>query len=70
MVVVHHKNRCALRCDRNVEKTDLLALNGGGLALLNGLLRSLALLEKGLRDQDLLGGGGGTKEPTVSTALH
>lgn len=39
--------------------TNSLALNSGGLAVLDGLLSRLALLEKRLRDEDLLSSGGG-----------
>jgi malic enzyme len=44
--------------------TNLLALNGSGLALLGGLLRLLALLEKRLRDEDLVLSGDGTAAVT------
>lgn len=37
-----------------IADANLLALDSGSLALLNSLLGSLALLEKGLRDQDFL----------------
>lgn len=47
----------------------LLALNSGDLAILDGLLSSLALLEERLGDQDLFSGGRSsveTKQTTVS----
>lgn len=45
----------------------LLALNGSGLALGDGLLRSLALLEEGLRHKDLVFRGG--PEVAISMAI-
>lgn len=46
--------------------TNSLALNGGSLAVRDGLLSRLALLEKRLRDEDLLSSGGGPVGGTIS----
>lgn len=58
---MHHVDSTCLQLQYGERLVDanLLALNSGSLALLNGLLGSLALLEEGLGDQDLLSGGGG-----------
>jgi hypothetical protein len=56
---------CCASCRFDVQRrmdpqTNLLALDGSGLALGNGLLRSLALLQEGLGSENLLLGGLGT----------
>lgn len=56
MVVVHHRRSRRLPTEREEGVANLLALNSSGLALLSSLLRSLALLEERLGDQDLLSG--------------
>ena len=50
------KDRGACPQKERRELANLLALNGSGLALLGSFLRSLALLQQRLGDQDLLGG--------------
>lgn len=58
--VMHHVvGREVSQCGKKIGKTDLLGLLGLGTALSAGSLLGLALLQKGLGNEDLVLGGNG-----------